>query len=65
MINNEQKATVKELKNRWAAAKLAGDTNRANSTMDLIYEWYLDNIGELSTEQVKAFRLFFHMNDYL
>lgn len=65
MINNEQKAVVKDLKNRWAAAKLAGNIKQANETIDLIYEWYLDNIGELSTEQAKAFRLFFCMNDYL
>lgn len=65
MINNEQKAAAKDLKNRWAAAKLVGNIKQANETMDLIYEWYLDNIGELSTEQAKAFRLFFRMNDYL
>lgn len=65
MINSKQKAIVKELKSRWAAAKLAGNIKQANKTMDLIYEWYLDNIGELSTEQAKAFRLFFRMNDYL
>lgn len=65
MINNEQKAVVKDLKTRWAAAKLAGNTNQANETIDLIYEWYLDNIGELSTEQAKAFRRFFDRYDYL
>lgn len=65
MINSKQKAMLKDLKNRWVAAKLAGNIKQANETMDLIYEWYLDNIGELPTEQAKAFRLFFRMNDYL
>lgn len=65
MINNEQKAVVKDLKNRWAAAKLAGNTNQVNETMDLIYDWYLDNIGELTTEQITAFHHFFDRYDYI
>lgn len=65
MINNEQKAVVKNLKSRWAAAKLAGNIKQANETMDLIYEWYLDNIGKLTIEQAKAFRLFFDRYDYI
>ena len=65
MINSKQKAIVKELKNCWVAARLAGNTSQANEIIDLIYEWYLDNIGELTTRQITAFQHFFDRYDYL
>lgn len=65
MINSEQKMEIRNLKNLWVKAKLAGNTNQANALLDMMYVWYIANIRELSLEQCRTFEIFFHMNDYL
>lgn len=65
MINSEQKMKIRNLKNLYVMAKLAGNTKQANDILDLIYVWYIDNIRELTFEQCRTFEIFFRMNDYL
>ena len=65
MINSEQKMKIRNLKRRWVKAKVTGNINQANALFDMIYEWFIANIGELELVQYRAFKIFFHMNDYL
>ena len=65
MINSEQKTEFRNLKSRWVKAKMTGNINQANALFDMMYVWYIANIGELEIVQYHAFNIFFHMNDYL
>lgn len=65
MINSEQKMEIRNLKNLWVKAKLAGNTKQANTILDLMYVWYIGNLRELTFDQCRTFEIFFHMNDYL
>lgn len=65
MLTKAQVEEIRGLKNGYVSAKLDGMETLSRLYMDWIYEWYVDNMQNLTNIQCKEFGIFFHMNDYL